>query len=283
MWEITHASKIKITPFYEEILGLKLRNRNWSWGAFDRTSNRVFLKVWKDQINKNKAKVYWKDSETRSPGKNERLEHLDKVQAGAKCFGVLCEMIEDRSGTRRIRDFDDEQLLLLGNISDEGHYKYARILRRFPVSELGVSTIIADIKKIELDNSKDPTTKQALVNARIGQGRFGSAVREIWNHRCAITGSSTAAALEASHIKRWADSNDNERLDPNNGVLLMANLHRLFDAGLISFDDFGKMLISSKLSKSERNLLGINGKKLSKKPSSETIGYLTEHRKKFLK
>jgi predicted restriction endonuclease len=72
---------------------------------------------------------------------------------------------------------------------------------------------------------------------------------------------SVVAALEASHIKRWTDSNNDERLDPNNGILLTANLHRLFDAGLISFDDLGKMIISSKLSKSEQTLLGINNKK----------------------
>jgi hypothetical protein len=50
-------------------------------------------------------------------------------------------------------------------------------------------------------------------------------VRKLWNHRCSVTGSTTKVALEASHIKRWADSNDIERLDPDNGLLLTANLH----------------------------------------------------------
>jgi hypothetical protein len=154
--------------------------------------------------------------------------------------------------------------------------------RRFSFSELIDSTVIADIKKIESDKTTDPTTKQALCNARVGQGKFGSDVRELWNHRCAVTGSFTTAVLEASHIKRWADSNDTERLDPNNGLLLTANLHKLFDAGLISFEDSGNMLVSSKLSSSEQEVLGVIGTKLSKKPSAETANYLSYHRSKFL-
>ena len=144
------------------------------------------------------------------------------------------------------------------------------------------STLFGDINAILSNENLDSTTKQAIVDARKGQGKFGSEVRELWNHRCAVTGSSTRVVLEASHIKRWADSNDAQRLDPNNGLLLTANLHKLFDAGLISFDDSGKMLVSSKLSQSEQEILGVVGKKLSKNPSAETANYLAYHRTKFL-
>ncbi len=48
--KITHHSKIPISRFYEEILGAKMNNIYWSWGAIDRASNRVFLKVWTDLI-----------------------------------------------------------------------------------------------------------------------------------------------------------------------------------------------------------------------------------------
>jgi hypothetical protein len=55
----------------------------------------------------------------------------------------------------------------------------------------------------------------------------------------------------------------------------------LFDAGLISFEDSGKLLVSSKLSASEQEILGVIDKRLSKKPSPETAKYLTHHRAKF--
>ncbi len=149
-----------------------------------------------------------------------------------------------------------------------------------PKSRFGDSTL-ADIKTIISNTTTDPTTMEAQVTVRLGQGEFGSEVRELWNHRCAVTGSITMAALEASHIKPWADSNGGERLDPNNGILLTASLHKLFDAGLISFEDSGKMLVSSKLSQSERKIFGIVGKTLSIKPSSETANYLAYHRTKI--
>src|SRR5208282_1530670 len=142
-------------------------------------------------------------------------------------------------------------------------------------TELEDSTLIADIKNIISNKTDDPTTVRALVNARVGQGKYGLNVRKIWNNRCCVTGSCTQAALEASHIKGWADSNDTERLDPNNGLLLTANLHKLFDAGLISFEDSGKMLVSSKLCQVEQGIFGVIGKGLSKRPSAEIAKYLS--------
>ncbi len=213
-------------------------------------------------------------------GQTERLRHLDAIRSGAKGFGVLCEFVDPNSKNFKIKSFDDEQLLIIESFDEDDEHTYARILGRLPISELGVSTLIADIKKIE--SNTDPTTARALINARLGQGKFGLAVHQLWNHRCSVTGASTKAALEASHIQRWADSNDTQRLDPNNGLLLTANLHKLFDAGLISFDDSGKMLVSSKLSQSEQEIFGVIGKKLSEKPSAETANYLSHHRTKFL-
>jgi putative restriction endonuclease len=286
MMKLTHRSEIKISRFYEEILGVKLKNPAWSWGAIDLASNRVFLSVWNDRVKKDgngeKVHVLWKEKE-KSHGYPERRKHLEAIQHGATGIGILCETVDlNTNKTRKIKTFDDQQLLLLGNLSDEDESQYARIIKRFPISELADSTLVADIKKIISNKTTDPTTVQALVNARVGQGKFGLDVRKLWNHRCSVTGSSTKAALEASHIQSWADSNDIQRLDPNNGLLLTANLHKLFDAGLISFEDSGKMLVSSKLSESEQEIFGVIGKKLSKKPSAEIAHYLSYHRDKFL-
>jgi putative restriction endonuclease len=285
MMKITHHSKIKITPFFEKTLGVKLNNPRQSWGAVDIASNRVFLRIWEDQIKEDgnglKVQVYWKVKRSKSNGYAERLKHLAIIQDGAVGIGILCEADDPNPvGNRKIKSFDDEQLLLLGEISEDDGFKYARIVKNFPISELANSTIVSDIKAI-ISKTTDPTTVQALVSARVGQGKFGFAVRQLWNHRCSVTGASTKAVLEASHIQRWADSTDIQRLDPNNGLLLTANLHKLFDAGLISFDDSGKMLVSSKLSQSEQEIFGLVGKKLSKKPSAETANYLSYHRTKF--
>ena len=56
-----------------------------------------------------------------------------------------------------------------------------------------------------------------------------------WEGRCALTGVSIGAVLRASHMKPWVEATDEERLDPENGLLLAANADALFDRYLISF------------------------------------------------
>ena len=51
--------------------------------------------------------------------------------------------------------------------------------------------------------------------------------------------------LIASHIKRWSDCNEEERLDVNNGILLSPTFDSLFDKHLISFSDEGEILINT--------------------------------------
>jgi hypothetical protein len=126
----------------------------------------------------------------------------------------------------------------------------------------------------------ESTTKEALINARNGQGTFRQRVLQIWDHRCAVTRSTTLGAIRASHIKPWSKSTDEERLDSENGLPLLATLDALFDfkKGLISFDSSGRLLISTRLNMNERRILGINRRSLAKKPSRRTAEYLPYHR-----
>ncbi|ACU54242.1 restriction endonuclease-like protein [Acidimicrobium ferrooxidans DSM 10331] len=75
--------------------------------------------------------------------------------------------------------------------------------------------------------------REALTRVRLGQYGFQALVRSAYGGRCAITGESTAIALEAAHIVPFALE---QRHDVRNGLLLRADFHRLFDAGLIGVD-----------------------------------------------
>ncbi|MCY1451316.1 hypothetical protein D9M71_681760 [compost metagenome] len=48
--------------------------------------------------------------------------------------------------------------------------------------------------------------------------------------------------LVASHIRPWKDSDNAERLDGHNGLMLAPHVDRLFDRGWISFTDDGSLL-----------------------------------------
>ncbi|WP_306368162.1 HNH endonuclease [Nocardiopsis sp. CC223A] len=66
---------------------------------------------------------------------------------------------------------------------------------------------------------------------RLGQQAFKLALLEAYGGRCAVTGLDLLPALDAAHIHPVADGGLH-RLD--NGLLLRADLHRLFDAGYIT-------------------------------------------------
>jgi hypothetical protein len=275
---------MKINRFFREILGATPKNPRWSWGAIDQDTDRIFLKVWEDQIDKNGKRV-WVAKLNPShnwPGWKERRKHIEAMETGAEGFGVVCRATDLHSkGSRKIKDFDKSPLLVLGKLSKEDGRIYARITKRIPTSNLQHDTLVSDIEAIKSTKGITATTKKRLIEARLGQGRFRKAVLSLWARKCAVTGSVTTEAIRASHIKPWTDSSPKERLDPRNGLPLAASLDALFDRGLISFDASGRMLVSHMLSTKERVIYGLVGKKLAKKPNAETAGYLSSHRKKW--
>lgn len=103
------------------------------------------------------------------------------------------------------------------------------------------------------------TERMAEVRQRIGQDVFREALIELWDGHCAITGLALPAPLlRASHAKPWAMANDQERLDPFNGLLLAVHLDALFDSGLMTFDDRGIALFNASLPGDARRALGIS-------------------------
>jgi predicted restriction endonuclease len=66
------------------------------------------------------------------------------------------------------------------------------------------------------------------------------------NH-CRITGVANIKHLRASHIKPWVASDNYEKLDGYNGLLLSPHVDHLFDRGFISFKETGDILVSTEL------------------------------------
>ena len=92
------------------------------------------------------------------------------------------------------------------------------------------------------------TERSAIVKSRIGQGLFRKELIKKYNSSCVITGINEKKLLIASHVKPWAVCSNAERLSAENGLLLSPTFDKLFDCGLISFADSGRILISSQLS-----------------------------------
>lgn len=83
-----------------------------------------------------------------------------------------------------------------------------------------------------------------LTHARIGQGIFRVLVTEAYGRRCAVTGEKTLPVLEAAHIKSYAEEGPHF---VSNGLLLRADLHKLFDDFYLTVDEDLRLNVSSRI------------------------------------
>lgn len=69
------------------------------------------------------------------------------------------------------------------------------------------------------------------VQPRLGQGAFRLLVTDTYQRRCAVTRERTLPALDAAHIRPYADGGTHEI---SNGLLLRRDIHSLFDRGYVT-------------------------------------------------
>jgi putative restriction endonuclease len=84
----------------------------------------------------------------------------------------------------------------------------------------------------------------ALIRPRLGQRSFRIAVLDSYGRRCAITGERTLPALEAAHIREYAEVAEHS---VNNGILFRADVHKLFDAGYVTVAPDLHFLVSRRI------------------------------------
>ena len=139
-----------------------------------------------------------------------------------------------------------------------------------PVEQLIADTLTQSVP--------DETTRQALIQARLGNGRWRLDLLRHWSGRCAVTGLEVAALLRASHIKPWRAADNRERLDVFNGLLLCPAYDAAFDAGLIGFNDDGSVAVSSQLPANQLLAAGISGSARLSRLGDGHRRYLAYHR-----
>jgi len=149
------------------------------------------------------------------------------------------------------------------------------------ITEVDLSKKLSDKRK---KNYKKPskTERKGIVTSRVGQGWYRTEVLKKWDWKCSVTGCEIQKILISSHIVPWRDSNDEERLDVDNGLLLSPDLDGLFDKYLISFNDDGSMIVSDKINIIELSELGININMKLRFVNDGMKKYLKRHREKLL-
>lgn len=95
-------------------------------------------------------------------------------------------------------------------------------------------------------SSEDEEARQTVLRKirRSGQQRFAKKVSARFENVCAVSGCAVRATLEAAHIVEYKERSINS---PWNGVLLRADIHKLFDAGLLGIQDDESIVLDESL------------------------------------
>lgn len=164
----------------------------------------------------------------------------------------------------------------------------SRHSRTWPISDSDVDSLLSAVRekahKIAQYENQNPDPHEPLNLEKIEEAtalrqvvlrRYQSAFRQSLlskrPNRCAITGTSELSVLEAAHIipysERFAD-----RDKPENGLLLRSDIHKLFDAHLISIHpETMQIEVSGRISSPDYQSL--SGKTITDEVSSKSLGF----------
>lgn len=124
---------------------------------------------------------------------------------------------------------------------------------------------------------------EQIITPRLGQGTFRVAVMEAYSRACCVTGEHSLPALEAAHIRPYAEEGPHE---VPNGLLLRVDLHRLFDKGYVTVSPERRLEVGARLRRefhNGRSYYPLHGAQLqepaeaSLRASSEYLRWHNEH------
>ena len=92
---------------------------------------------------------------------------------------------------------------------------------------------MSEVARQQEDEADSRKHTLRLIRLRQGQPAFRSALLVAYGNRCAVTGADAIEALEAAHIVPFSAGGP---ANTHNGLLLRADIHTLFDLGLIAVD-----------------------------------------------
>lgn len=202
---------------------------------------------------------------------NDNFSIIDETLSREKIEN-LCTKIKETKHQRQIYRTNND----VSNIKSALN-KYCL----FNDSNPAYSQTTCDLSKIT--NHEINTSQKSEIETRIGHGKYRKELIKLWG-MCSVTKYLRIDFLLASHIKPWKDSSNVERIDPYNGLLLIPNIDKLFGSGYTTFDDEGKIIISTLLANVDKISMGVSDEMKLYKVFERLKPYLCYHRKNiFLK
>jgi putative restriction endonuclease len=132
--------------------------------------------------------------------------------------------------------------IVVGKLYDSSTVLGRDLWERVSLARLGQRLNAHFVREKVLNPFTGPVLGPAyLRNARLGQGAFRVLTLKNYNERCCITGETTLPVLEAAHIQPVSSEGDHQL---TNGLLLRADMHILYDRGLIGVDSDYRIRVS---------------------------------------
>jgi hypothetical protein len=216
---------------------------------------------------------------------SEAIEMVMKNNNGFASLKYIYDNFEKyRAKTGKTPDNTIQEKVQRGNQFTRislGVYGLTEFLENIEEYDLGFFTIKENDIIFTKKKQIDVTEKVVRQKIRIGQNSFRKKLLKSLK-KCPITKINEKKLLIASHIKPWMHSNNEERLNPNNGFLLSPLYDKLFDngIGLITFTPEKKILISERLSSENRARLSVsNGDYIADLPVNGREEFLEYHKK----
>jgi hypothetical protein len=184
---------------------------------------------------------------------------LEPEPVGPRLTVSWSEVLDQTSTTSRLNaapvrfgDSDDEVWLW-------------SVFSRSTRPDLQYPEVEAELEGDDVDWERDDRKRQERAIAiRLGQRGFRARLVAAYAGRCAVTGYSALAALEAAHIAPYRGEHSH---DVRNGLLLRADIHTLFDLKLLTVTPDWIIHVSQELSDSE--YWSLDGKRMAVVPSHE--------------
>jgi hypothetical protein len=149
-------------------------------------------------------------------------------------------------------------------------------------------TVVNEVRISHLPDQSDSGAREEIkrrkrqgdILSRPGQQKFSRTVRTAYQNMCAVTKCEIAATLEAAHIRVKEGRDFNEL---SNGTLLRADIHALFDSGLVTLTPDGNRLeISEKIRNSTYSSLHM--KRIARPArGAPSLANIKHHRSRFRK
>ena len=267
VYEILHELNFDLIEWATNRRGSRNRNpavngRAYAWSYRDRPSGQDVFMLWHEDMTEHDGQIVYRQNwqglvaelEKVRPVTAKRadnfLRHVSDLKLGTLVRVGIVEgsrstTTDDDSSrvARRMLDYEGWRLSYWDPMTSTFEFRRGQAILSGPVAfpagdeiehglagqESYVSSLQSDIYEVMAQDIGE-TEKERLIAARLGQGKFRSDLLNRWQNSCAVTGSTTLAAIRASHCKPWRLATNAERLDSANGLPLVATLDALFDA-----------------------------------------------------